>query len=204
MIQRKKKECRGCNELKFLVSRGLCSYCKNKQTMDEQSKKPIKHRIRSAPIKRKRKPKSSNKKKKQGLKSKTLTYYKKRLWSIFSKFIRLRDSDENGYITCITCDRPLFWKQSQAGHFIPQHNNPNTIFNEQNVHAQCPQCNIYLHGNQYLYSKKIDSIYGIGTSEEIYLLSKVDKKFTSEEYQELTKEYNEKVNKILQEKGLIF
>lgn len=204
MIQRKKKICRGCEELKYLVSKGLCSYCKNKQTMDEQSKKPIKHRIRSNTNKRKRKPKTSNKQKKRGLKSRTLTYYKKRLWSIFSKFIRLRDSDDSGYVTCITCDKPLFWKQSQAGHFIAQHNHPNTIFHEQNVHAQCSQCNIYLHGNQFIYSKKIDLIYGEGKADEIFLLSKIDKKFTSQEYQDLTKEYNEKVNELLKKKGLTF
>lgn len=203
MIPRKKKICKKCGELKYIVSTGFCAYCKKGETMKEElNKPPIKKRARSATKKRPRKPKSSNKQKKRGTKSKSLSFLKSKVWRMFSKFIRLRDSNEDGYCTCITCDRPLFWKQTQAGHFIPQHNNPNTIFHEENVHAQCPQCNIYLHGNQYLYSLKVDLIYGSGTAEKILCLSKQEKRFTIEEYELMLKDYTNRVKSLLQEKGL--
>jgi len=39
--------------------------------------------------------------------------------SIFSKYIRLRDSDKNGYCKCVTCPKTGFWTKDgmQAGHF---------------------------------------------------------------------------------------
>ena len=60
--------------------------------------------------------------------------------SWFSKFIRLRDADENGIIRCISCGKPVFWKQSDAGHFIKRQHKA-TRFNEKNANAQCKECN---------------------------------------------------------------
>jgi hypothetical protein len=205
MIQRKKKICKGCQEEKYIVSKGLCSYCKTKEVMEEKYKSPrrkINTTARSSTKRRPRKPKSSNKTKRKSTKVKSLKFLKSKAWRVFSKFIRLRDSDDNGYGTCITCAKPLFWKQLQAGHFIPQHGNPNTIFNEQNVHSQCSQCNIYLHGNQYIYSLRVDELYGEGTASEILILSKIDKRFTAEEYEQMYQEYSKRVEDLLDEKGL--
>ena len=39
-----------------------------------------------------------------------------KLWIWFSRYIRLRDSDENGYCSCFTCGRINLWKYMDAGH----------------------------------------------------------------------------------------
>ena len=41
-----------------------------------------------------------------------------KLWKWFSIYIRLRDSDENGYGKCFTCGKIIFWKKGDCGHGI--------------------------------------------------------------------------------------
>ena len=58
------------------------------------------------------------------------------LWYWFSKYIRKRDAK----LMCISCgDKP----GEQAGHFIPTHLGSwdDMVFNEENVHGECPNCN---------------------------------------------------------------
>lgn len=65
------------------------------------------------------------------------------LWEVFSEFIRLRDTDINGYGLCRTCGKELYWKgtgDAQAGHFVPKRHKA-TRFDERNVHLQCSECN---------------------------------------------------------------
>jgi len=85
------------------------------------------------------------------------------LWRYFSEFIRLRDSDANGYCRCITCGRPHHHKEMDAGHFV-QRNRKAVKFDERNVHAQCTACNRYGHGEQFEYAEAIDKRYGPGTA----------------------------------------
>ena len=83
---------------------------------------------------------------------KTHAQYKRILWPIFSKFIRLRDK-----FVCFTCGKFVGEKGfSQAGHFIPRGAGGIALyFNEDNVHCQCSTCNLTLQGNVYEYGKKL-------------------------------------------------
>lgn len=210
-IQRKKKTCKFCGEHRYIVSKGLCSYCTAKETIKRNKLKESKRidegpgpkkRIRSSTRKppRKKSP-SSNKQKKRGLKSSSISVLKAKLWRIFSKYVRLRDSDEFGYCYCITSGKQLFWKEAQAGHFLSRRYN-NTLYHEQNVHAQSAYDNMHLSGNQYIYGKRVDELYGPGTADEILRLSRVEKKFTPEELQGMITYYNFEVIRMLKEKGL--
>src|ERR1700744_2840893 len=40
--------------------------------------------------------------------------------AVFSQFVRLRDSDENGYITCYCCGARFYWTDCDCMHFIPR------------------------------------------------------------------------------------
>jgi len=65
----------------------------------------------------------------------------------FSKFIRLRAADGNGYVECVTCGRLMFWKRNcHAGHFIVRQW-VRTRYHPLNVHPQCCRCNLYLNGS---------------------------------------------------------
>lgn len=57
----------------------------------------------------------------------------------FSLYIRLRDSDANGYSRCISCGKPVYWKEADCGHFINRRH-MNTRYDERNCNLQCRNC----------------------------------------------------------------
>lgn len=76
---------------------------------------------------------------------------KKKLWKLFSIWIKKRDN-----YTCYTCGRKAEGSGLHAGHFVPKSVGGIALyFNEDNVHAQCYNCNINLGGNQYIYGQKL-------------------------------------------------
>lgn len=96
----------------------------------------------------------------------------KTLWKWFSLYIRLRDSIDNGFARCITCGKPHYYREMDAGHYIPQKNNYGTLYNEKNVHAQCKNCNQYGHGEVEKYHDAIVEKYGAYEVEELHKLAK--------------------------------
>ena len=115
----------------------------------------------------------------------------------FSKFIRLRDSDSNGYCRCVTCPKILPWKEMDAGHFVSREKIV-TRWDEFNVHAQCPQCNRFKAGNQYEHGKAIDRMHGNGAADILTARGKArGGKVDSFYLQTLIEEYKTKVKKFL-------
>lgn len=106
-----------------------------------------------------RKTKANLKKKKP-----TIAQLKKKLWTIFSQYIRLKDADSRGVVKCCTCDVKLPWKhpkgKMQCGHFFPKKGYPNLYYDECNTAPQCAACNGFLEGAQYFYSLHIIDKYG--------------------------------------------
>lgn len=124
------------------------------------------------------------------------------LWIHFSRYIRLRDSDEHGFCRCFTCNRePVFWNSGmQAGHFIGRRHWA-TKYHEQNVHAQCPNCNHFNGGMQFEYALKLDERYGEGKALELRALSQQTVKISEIEIKEMTKKYRELSKRLAQERG---
>ena len=58
------------------------------------------------------------------------------------------------------------------------------------------RCNIHLNGNQYAYSKLLDVRIADGTADKLEKLSKVTTKIMPHEYEELIKEYKEKLENV--------
>lgn len=69
--------------------------------------------------------------------------------AIFSQYIRLRDSDENGYVTCY-CGKTVYYTEADNSHFMPRAH-MNTRFSEDNCHGSCRYCNQTLKGNLLVY-----------------------------------------------------
>jgi len=106
----------------------------------------------------------------------------------FSIFIRLRDSDENGIVRCVTCGNPMFWKNAECGHFIKRQFN-SVRFSEINCNVQCTQCNWSLQGNDVKYRAYLVNKYGeekivkLELSRHNYFkLGKFEEKVIAEEY----------------------
>lgn len=125
-----------------------------------------------------------------------LKLLKAKLWEVFSKFIRMRDSNRD-YFTCISCGVPQ--KKSggnlQAGHYFKSEMYPAIRYDEKNVNGQCRNCNIFKEGNRQGYEKGLIKKYG----PEIILLLDIKKnnycKMGRFEYEVLIKEYESKIPK---------
>ena len=126
----------------------------------------------------------------------------KTLDDYFSKFIRLRDSDENGLCKCITCWRSFHWKEMDAGHFVTRDRKA-TRFDERNVSAQCSLCNRHHHGEQFKHGEAIDRLYGKGTAELLKNLGAArGARLTTEWIEHFIGIYREKVKTLKKEKSL--
>jgi hypothetical protein len=122
---------------------------------------------------------------------KTLSSLDKKLWKIFSIYIRKRDSDEDGYVYCFTCGVRKHWTEVDAGHFVTR--SAKAIkYDEKNVHAQCKACNGFQGGMTYEYGKKLDERYGKGTAENLEAQRHSISGWTIQYLEDLIEKYNKK------------
>ena len=132
-------------------------------------------------------------------KTKSKARLKEEALEVFSRYIRLRDSlrtmGDLNYCKCITCTIMKSPKELHAGHFIDRRHSP-TLFDETNVHAQCPRCNVYLDGNILEYRRQIIRLYGEGYDIELEEKATGTKKFTRIELIELKRTYTQKIKEL--------
>ena len=125
----------------------------------------------------------------------------KDLDKVFSLFIRMRASDENGYATCFTCGQVKKWKEGDAGHFISR-GAYSTRWNETNVQFQDKKCNIFQSGQQYLFSVALNRLHGEGTADALYVMSRQTRKYGVGEIKAMIEIYKNKVERLKRDKGL--
>ena len=113
----------------------------------------------------------------------------------FSKFIRMRDADNNGIIHCISCGRPVPWQKADAGHFIKRQHMA-VRFNEKNVNAQCKYCNNFEQGNDIGYARGLVRKYGQGIIEHLELAKRRTIHFGSFELKIIAEHYRKEFNRI--------
>lgn len=91
-----------------------------------------------------------------------LSAWHDKLWKVFSVYIRLRDAIEagmQGYIRCISCGDIYHWTNGDAGHYLNRKYKA-IVYDEDNVHFQCRDCNRFTEGNQAAY--RINLVAKIG------------------------------------------
>lgn len=142
---------------------------------------------------------------KKKVKTKGVRYWKKKVWKVFSEYIRLRDAlattGTPDRLTCCTCgkDYPAFGSGcAQAGHFVPGRGNA-ILFDERGVHGQCYNCNQTLKGNWPEYMRFMMGIYGREVVDGLLCLNKTVRKFTVPELQELMELYERKIKELRKE-----
>lgn len=123
----------------------------------------------------------------------------------FQKYIRLRDADKNGIVTCITCQRQINWTggSCHGGHYRPATHN-NTCFDEKNVNGQCGMpCNKNrMQVQEWIEqtAKNIDKKWGEGTANNLITKSHLTKRFNRMEYMVIEKHYKEKFEQLSSER----
>jgi hypothetical protein len=174
-LKRKKCKCCGVEFMPFKSMQKVCSTKCAIEYSNEQTKKKAKQQAR-------------REKKKFNEDNMTLSDYKKKLQTIFNKFIRLRDVEKG----CVSCGTPLQNRKFDAGHFYAT-TYEGLRFNENNVFGQCVPCNRNKHGNIHEYRKRItDRI----SEEELQWLDDnrhIRLKLTKYELKELIEVYKSKV-----------
>lgn len=126
----------------------------------------------------------------------------RKLDEIFSLYIRLRDTDENGYGKCITSGEFVHFKDADCGHFISR-NNYATRWDEKNCNLQGRKDNRFLSGRQFEHGLAIDRKWGLGTAELLLLRSRSDYKLHAFELEIKIKYYREQVEKLKKLKGIV-
>ena len=75
---------------------------------------------------------------------------------VTSRYIRLRDMEKDGKITCYICERRIKWEKAQAMHYINRQH-LGTRFLLSNLKSGCFDCNVTKRGNLIEYAKKLES-----------------------------------------------
>ena len=116
----------------------------------------------------------------------------KRLDTVFSQYIRLRNANAQGIAECYTCGVKKNWKQLQCGHFQSR-KHYGTRFDETNCQVQCVSCNVYKYGEQYKFGLRLDKDFGQGTAESLHAKAIKITKYSNNDLQELIIKYTDLV-----------
>lgn len=102
---------------------------------------------------------------------------------VFSRYIRIKEANSNGIVTCYTCDKEDLWKNMHCGHFVKR---AETLlrWDTRNAKCQCPKCNVEKYGNLDIYEERMNNEYP-GLPEQLRDESREVNKFTREDMKEL-------------------
>ena len=124
----------------------------------------------------------------------------KKLDQVFSVYIRLVVADKEWYITCPLCWARVRWTKAHNMHFIKR-----SVYkyrwDEKNCHAGCMRCNVILHGNYIVYTRRMQRKYGEILVDEMINDRQIMKIATSS-LQEMIEKYQVLVDELRVEKGL--
>lgn len=124
---------------------------------------------------------------------KRLSAWEEELQVLVNKFCRLRDI-KNGY-GCISCGSMTSYPRWQGGHYLSVGLHHNLRFNEDNIHAQCVQCNMHKAGNASAYRMALVNRIGLSRVEELEN-DQGYKKWSVEEIKQLKIEYRLKIKEL--------
>ena len=79
---------------------------------------------------------------------------KKKLDSIFSRWVRFSAADSRGMVKCFTCDYIEFVKKLQNGHYVPRQH-VMTRFLPDNCRPQCFICNMRYGGRPQEFRERL-------------------------------------------------
>lgn len=111
-------------------------------------------------------------------KEKTKSWYKKKLDSLFSRYIRNLYA-VNGYVSCYTCGREGYIKEMQNGHFVPRQYMA-TRWDERNCRPQCYACNMLYNGQPSAFALRLEQETP-GIVKELETLRKSVRQWTIDE-----------------------
>ena len=125
----------------------------------------------------------------------TISSLENKLDRIYSEYIRRKDADEGGTVSCVTCQKLLHWREAHCGHFIKRANRA-ARWLQVNTHVQCVRCNTYLGGNDSVYAVYIIDKFGRDTYNDLMALRGKECKRYRTDYEELIETYKAKLEEL--------
>jgi len=92
-------------------------------------------------------------------KAPTKPQLKKKAQTLLQRLVRMKASDPNGYVQCVSCGVQKHYKQMDGGHFISRSFTFHTL-REENIHPQCKMCNRYFGKVHDDYRRYMVDMYG--------------------------------------------
>ena len=136
------------------------------------------------------------------LEEKSFRELEKILDKVFSEFIRLRDADDQGYVSCITCGAIHYWKDVDCGHFISRARQA-TRYDPMNCKPQCKKCNRFRAGEHDIYEERLIEMYGEESVKELKQKARLGGGYDAYLLQQMIIEYREKVKRLKSEKNYV-
>lgn len=128
-------------------------------------------------------------------KAHTHSWWFKKTKEDFNKLIRLRDSGSNGMCKCVTCSKILHYTEANASHYIHGLN-----FIEDNQHASCARCNLFLSGNLAKYTLYMIDRYGRERVDELHQEGHNPHKYLVSELKDMRERYKQTIKNLEAEK----
>jgi hypothetical protein len=117
---------------------------------------------------------------------------KNKAWKLFSEYIRRRDADEGGTLSCITCGKLMHWKEAHAGHAIPGRTN-SILLDPEVTYGQCPVCNIWKNGNYPVYTTVLIKKFGMDWWEQKLIDARKAVKMTRSDWEQAVEYWKAKL-----------
>ena len=112
---------------------------------------------------------------------------------------RLESSNDAGFCTCVTCGKVGHYTKMQGGHYIPKGKSSFHAFTKENVHVQCPGCNLYgmKHGiAAHNYTMFMIETYGKAYVDRMLADANKPHKLYAADYREMIRGFNAEIKKL--------
>lgn len=129
-------------------------------------------------------------------KKKTHAQLKKALDKVFSQYVRWAHADDNGLVECYTCYTKKPVKEIQAGHFQSRRHMA-TRWSENNVKPQCPKCNLFNQGEQFIFGRRLEAELGEVMFNDLLREAKSTQKFSVADLEYLIDYYKKKLKNLV-------
>jgi hypothetical protein len=131
-------------------------------------------------------------------KTPSLSALKKKAWSLCSRYVRLREADEGGFVHCYTCGFPMHAiQEAQAGHAIPGRHNA-VLLDDSICRPQCYSCNCLKHGMHHIFATKLAQENGMEWWQSKLSGAKAVVKYTRSDLEALIETYKAKLDELAQ------
>ena len=121
---------------------------------------------------------------------------------VFSQYIRVKYSNNQGFCECISCGKRQYWRDIQNGHYMSRRY-LSTRWSEDNCRPQCVGCNIFNQGNIQAY--RIALIKQIGEQRVNLVEARARQehcKYGEFELNAMIQHYTKELKDLCKEKGI--